>query len=78
MQTPSYQRFTFVFFPYGATFFGKYVRENASHKVTAWAFNTVVCCLAMVGYFLSFYMLNTMIPVEKFVIDVLTYSPLFS
>ena len=78
MQTPSYQRFTFVFFPYGAALFGQYVRENASHKVTAWAFNTVVCCLAMVGYFLSFYMLNTMIPVEKFVIDVLTYSPLFS
>ena len=37
------------------------------------------CMLLGNGWiFLSFYMLNTMIPVEKFVIDVLTYSPLFS
>lgn len=74
MTTPAYQRFTVPFWVFCISVLAKFFNEKVAGKNIKLIYSFVLVSIMIVGYFLNGYMLNTMIPIQKFLADVITFN----
>lgn len=74
MTTPTYQRFTVPLWVFCVSILSRYLEVVFIKKHIKMLYLGMVVGIMSVGYFLGGYMLNTMIPIQKYVMDAFTFN----